>query len=291
MMNLIRADTYRILRGKAIYITFAILFAITALMVLGLRFSLELASQHLPAEEFLIVEEAMTYAFGGMEGFDMLVQVLLTAVSILPYFMIALISLTSCDMFTHGTVKNSLSRGMCRVKLYVSKLVLSSVLTLVLLVFYVLSGMVMVFLAESPVSPLPWSEWVFTLVLQYLILLAITFVGVSLAFIIRSEGAFIGAFIAFCLVPQVIFGISAFFSPNFEWLINLDFLSTLTRLSGSPFNIDQSDSMLIIGVAGLSSPPYEMTYFDYILVFSTAIFYSIIATAAGITLFRKAEIK
>ena len=291
MMNLIRADIYRILRGKAVYITFAILLAVTALMVLGLRFSMELASQHLPAEELLIVEEAMTYAFGGMEGFGMLVQVLLMAVSILPYFMIALIGLASCDMFTYGTVKNSLSRGMCRVKLYVSKLALSSVLTLVLLVFYVLSGMVMIFLTESPALPIPWSEWIFTWASQYFMLLAITFVGVSLAFIIRSEGAFIGAFIAFCLVPQIIFGIPAQFNPNFDWLVNLDIVSSLSRLSGSPVTVEQSDSMLIFGVAGLTGDNLTMTHSDYILTFGTAIFYSVIATAAGIALFRKAEIK
>jgi len=213
-------------------------------------------------------EQTESLIFNGLN----ISEVLYTSAVNLSYFLLPLFVVVAAPMFSHGTVKNGLSCGMSRTKLYFSKLLLCSVLSLLMLLIYMSSGILIATLLRGYGGKPPEGYWlniVKTCSAQLFLLLALNSVGVFLTFTSKRTAIVIGAYIAFCLVPSII--IMALMNINQDFIKFLDF----DLLS----NIDKLGYM-----EALKTP-------DFIKAFVTGAFYIIAPAIAGIMLFKRAEIK
>ena len=291
-MNLIRADLYRIFRGKGIYITFASLLASNFFIVVVIGFIISFTADMITNDPFIAAQ--MEEAMSGMQEImgEMpeevaailegawpdtvweMTELLIGGSNNLIFFLLPLLIFISGVMFDYGTVKNTLARGMCRVKLYFSKLILSAIFTLVLLLFYMSTGMFMAFLMgglSTPLSETPWADLFQTLVIVYIILFAVACIGTFIIFVTRRIGMTIGIYIAFFIATQLVFVSIASIVPGLGWLAEFDLSFSLQRLSN--FLVPDPIPSNLIMTLGVS------------------VFYIVVSTALGIVLFRKAEIK
>lgn len=265
MMNVIRADMYRILRGKGIYITIALLLGLVALTVIG-GSSTVIGIQMWGLEESLGVEKndvltGLNAAVALCQGMDNFV-----------WFMLPLLIFTAAPMFSHGAIKNCLSCGMSRTKLYMVKLLLSAMLCILELIIYLGLGMLIGTLNNGFGGPVPEGWWLTLLKTassQMFILLALNAVGIFLVFTSKRTAITNSAFIAFCTVPLIILLILLGQKPDLIWLYDFDLMGNLKKFGY------------------LNS----LQTADIIKGFSVGAFWIIIPTVAGISLFKRAEIK
>ena len=130
-MNLIRADLYAVLRGKAIYITFGIMLLLN-ILVIGTR---SVAGVNLEGLEVMALD-IPEFTFDGLGSFALLY----TRMDNNVYFLLPLILAGSAQIFKFGTVKNDLTCGISRTKLYLSKLLISIGLCIFMMLFYMVTG-------------------------------------------------------------------------------------------------------------------------------------------------------
>ena len=265
MIKLIRADIYRILRGKALYITMAVLLVMNIIMVaatragghVGITFSVEDG-----------VVEMMPTAVSGMS----IPHALAESMENFVFFLLPIIVVVAGAIFTHGTVKNDIATGMSRTKLYVSKLLLSAAVCLLMLVFYIGVAMIIATIVGGFGGPAPAGHWIGLLQIfsaQYLLLLSLISIGVFLAFTSKRTAVVNGAYIAFTLAPPMIFSLLAIANPSFMRYFDFDMLSNIMLLA----NLPRLETIEILRALGI------------------AVFYLLATTIGGIALFRKAEIK
>ncbi|MCL2003704.1 MAG: ABC transporter permease [Oscillospiraceae bacterium] len=266
MGKFIRADIYRIVRGKALYITFVLLLALNVLTVaieqqgtVGAgMYELDEAYGHNPAHT----------RFDGIH----IVPVLYESMDNTAYYLLPLFILAAAPMFSHGTVKNTLSCGTARTKLYLSKLILTSGLTVAMMLFYLASGVLVATIFHGYGGTSPDGYWLHVLKIcsaQLLLLLALNCVGTFLVFAFRRTAIVNGVYIAFCLVPAVVIMALTNVSEGFVRIYDFDLLGNIRKFGF----ID------------------ALTAADILKGFATGAFYIIAPTIAGIALFKKAEIK
>jgi ABC-type transport system involved in multi-copper enzyme maturation permease subunit len=198
-------------------------------------------------------------------------RVLSTTTEMLVYFLLPLFILVASAMFSHNTIKNDLSTGMSRTKLYLSKLILSSILCAALMVFYMAAGIALATILRGfGVPPVEgyWLEILKMCSAQLFMLLAFNCVGIFLAFTAKRASIVNGAFIAICLVPSLIIFFLINWRESFDRLINFDLMLQLQR------------------VAFMDMLPRD----DIIKAFAVGTVYIVVSTVAGVMLFRKAEI-
>jgi len=213
-------------------------------------------------------EQAESLIFNGLN----IAEVLYTSTVNLAYLLLPLFVVVAAPMFSHGTVKNGLSCGMSRTKLYFSKLLLCSVLSLLMLLLYMSSGILIATILRGYGGTPPGGYWlniIKTCSAQLFLLVALNSVGVFLTFTSKRTAIVNGAYIAFCLVPTIIIVALANINQDFVKLLDFDLLA----------NIDKFGYM-----EALKAP-------DLIKAFATGAFYIIAPTIAGIMLFKRAEIK
>ncbi|MCL1964888.1 MAG: hypothetical protein FWF69_07490 [Firmicutes bacterium] len=266
MMDMIRADVYRIIRGKALYITFAVLLLLNILMVATAQ---ELTVGIQMAE----LEESLGYRPGTnkYDGVN-IASVLYTNMNITIFFVLSLLILVISPIFSHGTVKNDLSCGMSRTRLYFAKLILSSLLCVVLEVGYMASGMLLATAMRGFIGPVPSGYWQNLLKIcssQLFILLAFNCFGTFLAFTSKRTAIVNGAYIAFCLVPSLIIMFLSNANEGFLKLYDYDLMGALKKLGY---------------MNALTGP-------DILKAFAAGAFYTAASTVAGVALFKRAEIK
>ena len=149
MLNIIRADLFRIFKGKGIYVTLSILLilaSVTALLagnpvadieqnptaykVAGLVISLDDKATTSPEE--------LTIGISG--GFDSMRNALLTSPQLF-YLLLAVVIFVCCTDFSSNTVKIHLTSGISRSKYYLSKLILSVIFCLLFLLLFLVITM------------------------------------------------------------------------------------------------------------------------------------------------------
>ena len=280
MMNLIRADLYRIVRGKAIYITFAVLLALCALIVITMSpgavggvdiamFDSETGDITRPI--YLFVDDVgalYDFHFDGVR----IAQVFLSNIDNMIFFILPLAILVASPMFSHGTVKNNISIGMSRTKLYLSQLGLSSILCVVLVLSYIAAGIVLATIIRGFGGPAPdgfWLNIVQTYLAQMVMLLALNAFATFLVFATKRTAIVNGAYIAFCYVPSLIIYFLAMRNQEFLRLLEFDI----------PFN------MILLG----HMASIETSQIIQALALGAGMF--AVSTTTGIALFSRAEIK
>jgi len=267
MMNIMRADMYRIWRGKAIYITFAVLLAFVFLnsnAVAG-SFGVHLGQGEITDSRGFDIPELVST--GANVAYS-----LYPVMENLVYFLLAIVIAVAGAAFTHGTIKNDIAWGIPRAKLYMSRLLLSSIICAVLMLFYMVSGILIETIVNGwggPVQDGFWITMAKTLSLQLLMLLAMNSAGVFLVFVTKRTAIVNVSYLAFYLVPPMLIMMLTNINPNFSRLFDFSILANLSILG----HLDQLSTSEIITAIG------------------TGIFFLVMPAIAGIALFRKAEIK
>ena len=263
MMNIIRADVYAIVRGKALYITMGAMLLLH-ILVIG-------------------VQTTGGVNFSGIEGFAMEMPdigfdglrsaaLLYTRTDNTAFFLLPLIVLAAAPIFTFGTVKNDVAWGICRTKLYLAKLLISVVLCVFMLVFYMGTGMGMATVLNGFGGPVPegfWLNMFQVLGAQLFLLLAMTCVGVFLIFWTKNTAAAISIFISLWAVPTVVVLYLHNAGWDVLWLLDFDLFIGVNRLGF----LSQLETRSIV------------------TILSAGAAYIVFTTLGGIALFRRAEIK
>jgi len=261
MMNIIRADMYRIFRGKAIYITFAIMLLIAVLSVIVFME----APQTGIIIEVTIADDAADAITGATAA-----QMAISSIDLLVYFFLPLILIVAISMFSSGAIKNEISTGLDRTKLYFSKFILSSTLSIVFMLLHVLLHIIL----ATPINGFGyWGGILSNMVASFgaLILVALAFnsIGIFLCFVFQRSGAVNGIYLAVVFVPSAIIMLLSMAWPSVMDLISYDLFNQFPILS----NVNLlSNAELACSIA-------------ICLVFILA------PLAAGVTIFKKAEIK
>ena len=273
MLNIIKADMYRIFRGKGFYITIILLFVTIALQTavsskaaVGIYNTEEAEIDTIEefTEEVLLAPEKFkgnTAAFEMMENTDTLL-----------YFLLPFIIFIAAADFSTDTVKNVLSNGVPRVKYYLSKLILSCAFCLLFLLLNIIVPIVTAtvlrgFGGEFNVDFIlrllrPFAA-------QLFMCLSVTCVGIFLVFATKRTAAVNGAYISFCLLPMLIMYILFMLNNKLEFLFKYDVISNIRML----VHIDVADSA------------------DIIRAFAVGAFYILASTIGGIAIFKRSEIK
>jgi len=203
MMNLIRADFYRISRGWVVYAPFAGLVLLHAIaMVLN-----SYAVSGTMYVEFLL---------GGAQ--------LLFTVSMIPF-----VFCVSVPIFSDGTMKNDISWGMSRTKLYVSKLLVMAMLSALLYVFYIASGMALATIigGVGDIVPGYGMNLLQAMGAQMVGVLALCSVMIFLSFLLKKPYVLTEALGAVLLIPMLINWISAIFHVDTSWVLYFDLMSNI----------------------------------------------------------------
>ena len=243
MMNMIRADLYFLMRGKGIYITFGIILALNALVIFLLGPDAD--------GNTVINGVPIPYMGGTIDGVTSLSLLHMTIAQINILLMV-LVLLAVSPMFHNGTVKNDLAWGISRIKLYLSKLVVSLGLCVAMVAFYMIAGFLMATIVNGFGGPVPkglWPTLFQSLGAQLWMLFALTAVLVFLVFVTKREGVVIVAFIFGAMVPQFLFLVLNDLGIRFpNWLLYFDIGSSLNRLA--VLELLETRSVLIILTAG-----------------------------------------
>lgn len=265
MLNIIKADLYRIFRGKTLYITFIAFLFLMSLQV--------------------VFPESGSFTIGvsndGIPGLDALPKrstcglqapiVLMSYADQIIYFMLSIIYIISATDFSYGAIKNSLCSGVSRVKFYLSKLVLTIILSFVMYI----TGILIVSILSTIFNGLGGTltgEYISYILKaassQFLLLTAAVCIGTAIIFITKKGSALTSIYLTFFLgISFIIFMLAELGSLDF--LVKYDFLSNLKMLS-------------VIN---------NMETVDIIRALSIGFGFTIISTFFGILSFKKSEIK
>jgi ABC-type transport system involved in multi-copper enzyme maturation permease subunit len=190
----------------------------------------------------------------------------------LVYFLIPLVLCFVGADFSSGTVKNALSRGIPRTKYYFAKLIPVAVFAVIIQFFNLILPIIVACIRHGFGGDftMSWLGDVLTVYgVQTLIMLAIACVGMFIAFATKRTAAIIAVFIAFLMVPTIIFSILGMISTSFDFLMNYDIVSNMGL------------------AAGFSTLPSA----DIIRMFALCAFYILAGTAVGVLVCRKSDIK
>jgi len=188
------------------------------------------------------------------------------------WFLLPIFVVTAAAIFTHGTVKNDIAFGISRTRLYMSKLMLSVGISVLFLLFYMGTGMLIATVISGFGGPAPaghWTNLIQVLGAQLFMLIAMVCVGIFFVFTTKRTAAVNGAFIAFVLIPAVIISLLSIANPSLERLLYFDMTSRIINLAGLRY-MEARDIAKALGLGA---------------------FYMLATTIGGIALFRRAEIK
>jgi len=267
MRNLIRADVYKIVRGKALYITFAVLLLYIIMTIVT---------------EAIVIGFVDTYGqtapigierYESVDGVVSALGVLFSSMETLIFILLSLILLVVAPIFASGAVKNDIARGVSRTKLYFSKMVICAVLCVLMYAFYLSIGTLAYLLTNGFGSPVPvdfWGTMLQTVGAQLLLFFAITCFGLFLIFTLKRSGMVIGIFLAAMLLPHVLLNVLTMVNSDLASILaNFDLPASIGRL-GFLNQLEISAILTMLGVG---------------------ILYIVASTIFGLASFRKAEIK
>ena len=264
MMNIIRADIYRTTRGKVIYVAYALVMALS----IGLILLATLLGDGYVAP-ILLAEEAQ---LSGMNSVDLLFPQMLLLIA----FTLPMITTVVGPIFTDGTAKNEVSWGMSRIKLYVARLLIVSMLNALIIFFFFGSGMLLSTILNGFGGTPPDGYWVGLLQIiagQIFMFIAAGCFGVFLVFTMKNIFAVVEVYIGVIALPSVFAGmlmmIGDFDLSWIERILYIDLMASTMRLA-SMHQMELYRLLLTLGVGAL-----------FLVVFTTL----------GLYMFRRKEIK
>lgn len=280
MINMIKADLYRVFRGKVIYlaILLAVIMASSSIYVMqpgyiGLTSSdtisgdsmvddetgLELSATNSISKTRKILKETSGYPLDS--------AIIGTNVNLYYMFIIIVVGVLVTDL-SHSTAKNTLSSAISKKKYYLSKLFTCCLLCIGLVLLnnygtYIFNRLINGAKFSSGIEKITK----YTLV-QLPIMCGIISLLVCMAFLLRKTAAFNAVSIPFVMAAQiVIMGVSALFSIKSNHIMEYEYQFMLSNLITD-------------------------TSFSYVMKSITlAIIYIVVFNILGYNVFRKSEIK
>lgn len=262
MINLIKADLYRIFRSKGIYITTGLLLVLFVLQARG-----EIDSIGVSSSEMEGIEEVVQQLTGIiapliiMKGNDNLL-----------YFLLPIIIFIASVDFSSGTAKNVLSNGVSRTKYYFSKLILSMLFCTVILASSIVIPTIIVTLMNGFGGEFDLefiSQVLNAFGLQLFLFFVVTSIGIFFVFTTKRTAAVNGLYIAFCLAPMLLIILLYSISEKFSKLLDYEMVMNI-RIAAN-VNSMVSDEIIKIIIVGLV--------------------YLVTSLVGGLVLFRKCDIK
>ena len=277
MLRIMLADLYRALQGKLFWLTALILAIIAALSVFVFGIApavvhVEYTEEVLRTDSYVVTEseplglsdfelnaaEAVTISAGGMNN--------------LAYVVLAIAAVIALTPFDAGAIKNELSVGASRSKLYFSKWLLSALISFVFMLlhtlYFFIFGLIGGGLGEWSGEFITNFAWGFAA--QIIFILGYLSVAMLFIFGVRKEGVSIYGFIGFVLVPAMT---GALLSLAWPGMIDTFAIFEL--------------SLLMQTFADHSA----MYTYQIVRGIAVGTAYILLPTALGLALFRKADIK
>lgn len=266
MMNIIRADFYRIFKGKILYITFAVLMAFLVMQAIAGTGAVRIVT---PEETMAMTEETqqITRATGLSAPF-----IMAGSSGNIIYFLVPLVVCVAGADFSSKSIKNVLSRGIFRGKYYFAKLipVLGLAVILQLLNLLLPIGVASIRNGFGGDFTTEWLKEVLSVYgMQMLFIFALACVGVFIAMSTQKVSSTIALYIGFMFVPSIVLLVIMSAFPNMEGLMSYDLATSLNAM------------------ANLSALP-EKEIFKAIVICLT---YIVGSTAAGLVIFKKRSVR
>ena len=257
MTNILKADFYKLLRGKGIYIATALLVFVIFIAAMG--------------DSLFAINTNDGDIFASLTGATAPFWVM-SASDTLRIFLLPFIIFIAAADFSSSTVINTLSSGESRAKYYLSKLTLSCVFTTFMVLVTIVLSTVFATIGSGFGGEFN-SDFVLRLLqmfgAQTFMYIALTCVGVFFVFTTKNAAAVIGAFLAFCFVPTMLIAVLAAGNESLALLFNFDMAMNMSRLASM-------ETMATTDVAG---------------AFALGGVYIAASTLGGMLLFKKCEVK
>ena len=265
MYNTIRADIYRLFRGKMLYAAFILMLVVTAMPIVFVSAAYALFGGDPEIAQMLAA------VLPGFNGSTAPFVTMTGASSLILYFAMIIVAVSGTE-FTAGTAKNSITCGTSRVEFYFAKLILSESLGVILYVLCILFSILLGTALHGFGAALDATyvlKLLRPLLAQTFMMIAVMCVGTGLSFIFKKGVGFVGMYLSlFWIVPVVLVFIGAI-TEHYELSAQYSFLSNLT------------------GLALIDTLPTK----DIVRAFCVGGVYMVGGTALGLFVFRKSEVK
>lgn len=241
MLKVLRSDFYRLLKGKILYLTLGLFWGLAALIV---------------------VADDLT----GREGFIFVTEM----IPFFLFFTLPIIYATGAVDFSSGAMKNTLSFGASRTKVYLAKWVTAVFFCTVMYIGAVLVPMLVGALCNGMGEKMSAGFLSLTfkgMLFQLLLLAGAVSLGIFLTFAFKNVAILCAVYTAYFLGTQIVLNILSRYYKNPD-IMNLDFITNTTFNQCTLFTA--ADITQRVGVAA---------------------FYILVLSGAGILIFRKSDIK
>ncbi len=260
MINIIRADFYRIFNGKGIYITVILFLLLCYATSIGEQVYIGVAVEDLDVEEDSLSRAGTLNQEEEVEtknklGRDIPFVVSRTHDNSL-YFYLALLFFVIGADFSAGTVKNTLASGVSRLKYYLAKGI--ELFTLVL-VFMLLEYIVPTLFTTSLYGfGEPFDGQYFTDVMtifgvQLLYSIAVVSCGLFFALWTKKTAVINSLYLSLCLIPIIAIMILSAYDVNLLELSKYEMITNI-RMSANLLELPSEDvlRMILVGVTYLA---------------------------------------
>ena len=232
MINILKSDFYKLKKGKAFWICIALCIAFAIFMVVAIQTGMNraIANPTLDAENAQLIE--MSKQASGVWALQYFLPMGFNIV-----FIGIFVAIFVSSEFTFGTMKNTLSRGADRIKVFFSKFTVCSCAALVMLIAFILA-----ILASGTIlwgfGTVTLSAMLNMVLLQALLIIAFTALFVFISMTMRSNGGAIATNIICVTMASTLLGaLSMLFGGSIDlsqyWLsTSVSKLATLTPASG-----------------------------------------------------------
>lgn len=253
MMNLMKADIYRIAKGKGIYIAFAILLILAVFTVLVFRAA--------PTGPVAVSEGGEDVVTGAVAAQFALNNV---ADNIIHFFIAAAVMAVMAG-FSSGAIRNEISIGTSRTKIYLARWLLAIGLGFIFMLANVLLHMVIALPLDGAGN---FSAGLFqSFALQLAIMVAYVSVLVFLAFTTKKTAVVITLILIFTFVPVGTVSMLSDAYPRLMQFQYYDLVSQFYFFAGEASGVQIARGLVLAG--------------GYVLV----------TTLGGIVLFSRCEVK
>lgn len=241
MLNIIKADWYRLRHHKGLYITLILLILFLGLQGMGARGQIGVVTE-------TANQETSTLEPTGA----MMPMVILGSIDNQIYFLLAFIVFIAGADFSSHTVKNAISSGVSRLDYFLSKLFLSALFALIIVLLSGVIPTIMATVKNGFGDPFPNGQWLVLLKaygLVFYMYMALTVFGVMLAFVSKKIASLNGLYLIFCLVPSILIMILSMIDAVFLKMFKFEFISNMRSIANI-VSFTPEDYMRIVLIGG-----------------------------------------
>ncbi len=277
MINIIKSDLYRILKGKAIYIVLTIITILIMVSVVGLSagtigLSFDTGSDTSDVGLATEVNNAKTLGeyrriIKNSGAFALDKEIIGTNTNLYYFFIVITVIVLAAD-FSVKSIKNTISSAISRKEYYFSKLLLVLGLSTFLVLFNNYGAYLLNLIINGKAFSTPLLEFTKLTIMQLPLLYGIISLLVCLAFVFKKVSLFNSISIPLIVIVQIIMiSVTNLFKLNATWINDYEIQTALMKLVNNPTN----KYVVYCAILGVM----------YIIIFNIIGYYS----------FKKAEIK